>query len=161
MIGIDISKFACDRAARRFKTVDNCEIAAASIFHLPVADNSCDMIVTMFAPFCREEFVRVLKPEGMLIMAIPGEEHLIALKSAVYDEPYKNHTSDYTVEDLDFLGSTHISREIFIDDPKDIQSLFSMTPYYYKTGREGHERLERLTSLRDMADFEVLVYKKK
>lgn len=161
MIGIDISKFACARAARRFREADNCEIAAASIFHLPVEDDSCSCIVTMFAPFCREEFFRVLKSGGSLIMAIPAEEHLINLKSAVYDEPYKNHTADYYVEGFDFLGSRRVSREIFIDDPVDIQSLFSMTPYYYKTGREGHERLEKLTSLRDMADFEVLVYRKK
>lgn len=161
MIGIDISKFACDRAARRFKTADNCDIAAASIFHLPVGDSSCDCVVTMFAPFCREEFLRVLKSGGSLIMAIPGEQHLINLKIAVYDKPYKNHTADYNVEDFDFLGSTHVSREIFIDNSADIQSLFSMTPYYYKTGREGHERLERLTSLRDLADFEVLVYRKR
>ncbi|MGN0692261.1 MAG: methyltransferase, partial [Oscillospiraceae bacterium] len=158
---IDISKFACAHAARRFKAADNCEIAAASIFYLPVEDDSCGCVVTMFAPFCREEFFRVLKCGGSLIMAIPAEEHLINLKSAVYDEPYKNQTADYAVEGFDFLGSRRVSREIFIDDPKDIQSLFSMTPYYYKTGREGHERLERLTSLQDMADFEVLVYRKK
>ncbi|MGN1416226.1 MAG: putative RNA methyltransferase [Oscillospiraceae bacterium] len=160
MLGIDISKFACAHAARRFRNADNCEVAAASIFHLPVEDSSCDCVVTMFAPFCREEFLRVLKGGGYLIMAIPAEDHLINLKSAVYDKPYKNQTADYTVEGFDFLGSTRISREIFIDNTKDIRSLFSMTPYYYKTGREGHERLEKLTSLRDLADFEVLVYRK-
>lgn len=161
MVGIDISKFACARAARRFKNGSDCEIAAASIFHLPVGDNSCDCVVTMFAPFCREEFHRVLKRGGRLIMAIPAEEHLINLKSAVYDEPYKNHTADYGVEGFDFLGSRRVTREIFLDNSEDICSLFSMTPYYYKTGREGHERLERLTNLRDLADFEVLVYGKK
>ena len=161
MIGIDISKFACAHAARRFRNADNCEIAAASIFHLPAADSSCRCIVTMFAPFCREEFLRVLKSGGYLIMAIPAENHLINLKSAVYDEPYKNHTADYAVEGFDFRGSRRVSREIFIDNTEDIRSLFSMTPYYYKTGREGHERLEKLTSLRDRADFEVLVYVKK
>ncbi|MGN0696985.1 MAG: putative RNA methyltransferase [Oscillospiraceae bacterium] len=161
MVGIDISKFACARAARRFAHNDNCEIAAASIFHLPLEDNSCECVVTMFAPFCREEFFRVLKSGGRLVMAIPAEDHLINLKSAVYDEPYKNHTSDYAVEGFDFLGSRRVSREIFIDNTDDIRSLFSMTPYYYKTGREGHERLEQLTTLRDMADFEVLVYRKK
>lgn len=161
MIGVDISKFACAHAARRFRNADNCEIAAASIFHLPAADSSCSCIVTMFAPFCREEFLRVLKSGGYLIMAIPAENHLINLKSAVYDEPYKNHTADYAVEGFDFRGSRRVSREIFIDNTEDIRSLFSMTPYYYKTGREGHERLEKLTSLRDRADFEVLVYVKK
>ena len=94
-------------------------------------------------------------------MAIPAEDHLMSLKAAVYDKPYKNQTADYEVEGFDFLESRKISRSIFIDNPKDIQSLFSMTPYYYKTGEEGHRRLEALESLETEASFEVLIYKRK
>lgn len=36
-----------------------------------------------------------------------------------------------------------------------------MTPYYYKTGEEGHRRLEALESLETEASFEVLIYKRK
>ena len=161
LLGIDISKFACAHAARRLKGQPQCEVAAASIFHLPLADGSVDMAVTMFAPFCREEFCRVIKSRGYLIMAIPAEDHLMSLKAAVYDKPYKNQTADYEVEGFDFLESRKISRSIFIDNPKDIQSLFSMTPYYYKTGEEGHRRLEALESLETEASFEVLIYKRK
>jgi len=118
------------------------------------------MTVTIFAPFCREEFYRVLKNRGYLIMAIPAENHLMSLKAAVYDKPYKNHTADYRLEGFEFLESRKISRSIFIDNPQDIISLFSMTPYYYKTGEEGHRRLEALTSLETEAAFEVLIYKK-
>lgn len=161
LLGIDISKFACAHAARRLKGQPQCEVAAASIFHLPLADGSVDMAVTMFAPFCREEFCRVIKSRGYLIMAIPAEDHLMSLKAAVYDKPYKNQTADYEVEGFEFLESRKISRSIFIDNPKDIQSLFSMTPYYYKTGEEGHRRLEALESLETEASFEVLIYKRK
>lgn len=48
-----------------------------------------------------------------------------------------------------------------LPDNTDILSLFSMTPYYYKTGRTEQERLEALDSLTVQADFEILTYRKK
>lgn len=160
LCAVDISKFACAKTANRFKRDENCETAAASIFHIPMADGSADVLVTMFAPFCREEYLRVLKNGGSLIMAIPGETHLFSLKEAVYDEPYKNETADYDIEGFEFTESRKISRKIFIDNNEDIKSLFSMTPYYYKTGIEGHERVNKLESLETEAAFEVLIYRK-
>lgn len=161
MLGIDISKFACAHAARRFKNDRRCEIAAASVFHIPMHDESADLLVTMFAPFCREEYLRVLKTGGALIMAIPAEEHLMSLKSAVYDEPYRNQTADYRIEGLDHIESVKVSRTIFMDNGTDIRNLFAMTPYYYKTSAEGHERVNALTELETQAAFEVLIYKKR
>lgn len=161
LMGIDISKFACAHAARRFKGDSRCEIAAASIFHMPLGDNSTDVLVTMFAPFCREEFHRILKKDGIFIMAIPGENHLMSFKAAVYDEPYKNQTSDYEIDGFEFIESRKTSKEIFIDNNSDIKSLFTMTPYYYKTGVIGHERVNAMQSLTTQADFEVLIYRKK
>jgi len=38
LLGVDISKLACARAAGRLKNESRCEVAAASIFHLPLAD---------------------------------------------------------------------------------------------------------------------------
>ncbi len=35
-----------------------------------------------------------------------------------------------------------------------------MTPYFYKTGAEGHERLEKLERLATEIGFEVLTYRK-
>ena len=161
LCAVDISKFACARTAVRFKGDASCETAAASVFHIPMADSSADVLVTMFAPFCREEYLRVLKKGGSLIMAIPAENHLFSLKKAIYDEPYKNETADYEIEGLDFTEKRKITRKIFIDNSDDIKSLFSMTPYYYKTGVSGHERVNALTSLETEAEFEVLIYKKK
>ena len=42
---------------------------------------------------------------------------------------------------------------------EDITALFSMTPYYYRTGREQQERLAELQQLTTKADFELLVYR--
>ena len=35
-----------------------------------------------------------------------------------------------------------------------------MTPYYYKTGVEGHKRVESLERLETDIGFEILIYKR-
>ena len=160
LVGADISKFACAKAAARLRE-ENVEIAAASVFHLPMASASADMAVTMFAPFCREEFYRVLREGGCLLMVIPSEGHLMSLKRAVYDKPYENNLADTDIEGFELAERLRVQRDITLDNSHDIQSLFAMTPYYYKTSEEGHRRAEGLTHLVTSADFTLLVYIKK
>lgn len=156
MYGIDISKTAVEYAAKRRCGVT---FAAASVFHLPVMPDSCDMLITMFAPYAGEEFRRVLRQGGTMIMVIPSEEHLWELKQAVYDTPYRNEVKGYELEGFDFLGSERVTFTMEIGSQEDIQSLFSMTPYYYRTGKTEQERLAALPSLTVRADFEVLSYR--
>ncbi|MBO7395295.1 MAG: methyltransferase domain-containing protein [Ruminococcus sp.] len=158
MYGVDISKVAVEYAAKRDKSV---RFAAASVFHLPVASGSCDVLVTMFAPYCGEEYSRVLKNNGVMIMAIPSENHLWELKKAIYDNPYRNEVKPYELEGFEHISARRVSFTMEFRDSTDIRSLFSMTPYYYKTGRTEQERLEVLAELTAQADFEVLTYRKK
>ncbi len=156
--GIDISKTAVDYAAKSNKGIN---YAAASVFHIPVTDCSCDTLITLFAPYCGEEYRRVLKNNGIMIMAIPSENHLWELKKAVYDTPYKNEVKPYELGGFDFLGSERVSFGMHIESQEDVQSLFSMTPYYYRTGIKEQERLSKLDNIDIQADFEVLTYRKK
>ena len=43
---------------------------------------------------------------------------------------------------------------------EDLQNLFKMTPYYYKTSREGQIKMENLDSLTVSLEFALLIYKK-
>lgn len=158
MFGIDISKVAVEYAAKRDRSVS---FAAASVFHLPVADRSCDLLVTMFAPYCGGEYTRVLKEDGIMIMAIPSENHLWELKKAIYDTPYKNEVKPYELDGFEHIGVRRVSFTMELTEKEDIRSLFFMTPYYYKTGRTEQERLETLETLTTQADFEVLTYRRK
>lgn len=154
--GVDISKIAVEYAAKRCK---NARFAAASVFHIPAESDSYDMLVTLFAPYCGEEFRRVLKNGGIMIMAIPSENHLWEMKQAIYDTPYKNEVKPYDLEGFALMRRKRISYSISLGQPEDIQSLFSMTPYYYKTGKTEQQRLEALDRLDTQVDFELLVYK--
>ncbi len=155
--GVDISKTAADLAARWDKASD---YAVGSVFHLPVQDGSCDVVMSIFAPYCGEEFLRVLKYGGYFLMAIPAARHLWQLKTAVYEKPYENAVKDYALEGFSFVKKYTAERKIFLDNPQDIADLFSMTPYAYRTGQAERERLASLQQLTTETAFEVLVYQK-
>ena len=155
--GIDISKIAAEYAAKRKTDIS---FAAASVFHIPAADASCDVLMTLFAPYCGEEYRRILKDGGVMIMAIPAENHLWELKQAIYNSPYKNEVKPYELDGFAFVTKKRISYTMQLNCGEDIQSLFSMTPYFYRTGKAEQERLNALTSLETQADFELLVYRK-
>lgn len=154
--GCDISKIAVELAAKRDKRT---HYFAGSVFHLPVAGSSCDMLVTMFAPYCGEEFRRVLRPGGIMIIAIPSVDHLWELKKKLYDIPYKNEVKPYELEGFDFVGSRRITYKMELRSIEDIMSLFAMTPYYYRTEPARAASLESLDGLDITADFELLTYK--
>ena len=153
--GVDISKFALDKAAKRRKDI---RFAAASVFHMPMTDDSVDLMTEVFAPYCGEEFARILKPSGIMLLVIPARFHLWELKCAVYDEPYENEVRDYQLEGFAFQQQIPVEGEIFLDNNPDIQSLFQMTPYYYKTSAEGQQRAASLKELTTRIQFEILLY---
>ncbi|MDE7094664.1 MAG: methyltransferase domain-containing protein [Oscillospiraceae bacterium] len=155
--GIDISKIAIDYASRSDKFT---HYAVGSLFHLPIQDNSCDMLLNIFAPYCGNEFLRVLKPNAYFIMVIPSAKHLWELKQAIYDKPYENQVKDYQLENFHFCEKIIAENRIFLDHAQDIQNLFQMTPYAYRTGAIERERLQNLKSLEIQTAFEILVYRK-
>ncbi len=155
--GIDISKTAVDYAAKRCRKVS---FAAASVFHIPAADKAIGMLTTLFAPYCGEEYRRILCSSGIMIMAIPSELHLWELKKAVYDTPYKNEVKPYELEGFELAEKNRLSYRIILESAEDIQALFAMTPYFYRTGKEQQQRLEVLDSLDTQVDFELLIYRK-
>lgn len=154
---VDISKDAVITGKKRCK---NLNLAVASVFHLPFSKESFDTLVTMFAPFCREEYSRVLKHGAVMIMAIPLEDHLWELKRAVYETPYKNSPHDFEIEGFELVKKSDVKEMMHLSCNKDITSLFEMTPYSHKTSKEDIKKLESLDKLDVTAHFAVLVYKK-
>ncbi len=157
LFGVDISKTAVEFAAKRKKPISFC---AASVFHLPVLTQSCDILFSLFSPYCGSEFQRVLRTNGYMILAIPGAQHLWELKQAVYDTPYPNEVKPYALEGFRLERKEEIHCVLDLSRAEDIRNLFSMTPYYYKTGRTEQERLMALDSLETQAEFELLIYQR-
>ena len=153
--GVDISKDALRQAAKRGLT----ELAVASTAKLPVATASCHAVLNIFSPPELKEFHRVLTDEGVLIRALPMENHLLGLKEAVYDTALLNPAPVTDIEGYTLLEAVPAQYSITLHD-EDIWNLFTMTPYYYKTGKSDQEKLKALTELTTQVEIIVLTYKK-
>ena len=155
--GVDLSKLALRKAARR---TPGAEFAVASVYHLPVADRSIDLLVDCFAPLALEEYRRVLKPGGMFLYVVPAPNHLIELKSVLYEQPYLNSEEAVAYEGFDYVEIIPVTALMAIGDSQPLMDLFGMTPYAWKTPRAGVERLAALSGLDVTMDFRVHVFRR-
>ena len=160
VFGFDLSKNGVKHAAKQGAREGNDAVFAVSgIFDMPLADASVDAVVSLFAPVAAEEFLRVLKPGGVLILAGAGREHLYSLKKAIYDTPYYNQERADAPQNMALLESEILRFDMTLENA-DLQNLFAMTPYFYRTSKEGKERLAALSALKVNAEVELAVYQK-
>ena len=157
MAGIDISKPILRLAAKREKAL---QLAVASSYHLPVTDSSIDLLLNCFSPLAIEEFHRVLRPGGYFLYVVPGQWHLWELKQVLYDRPYPNEVKETPYPGFRYADIRHVSDVIHLDCPADIQALFSMTPYCWKTPKSGVEKLCELSELDCRIAFGIHVFQK-
>ena len=161
--GFDLSRDAVSHAAKRAKAAgcaDTLSFAVASLFEMPVADHSADLIINLFAPVADAEFARVLKENGMLLMAVPAEDHLWGMKQVLYETPYKNEVRRDILEHFTLIDVRRVTDTITVTDPDHIRALFAMTPYYWKTSPADRDRLYAQTKLVTEIAFDLLLYKK-
>ena len=154
--GVDISKFALRRAAKRVKEG---EFAVASVYHLPLADASVGLLLNCFSPLALEEFRRVLRPGGAFLYVVPGAGHLWELKQVLYDSPYPNKEENIPYEGFSYERVVPVETVMDVAGEA-LQDLFQMTPYYWKTPKAGAERLAALDGLRVRAQFRIHVFQK-
>ena len=157
--GIDISKAAVDAACRRSYAVQT-SLAVANCTALPIADNVVSTALSVFAPISEAEVYRVLANDGILIRVVPGRDHLIELKRAVYDNAQLNPAFDNTLAGFELRGAENLRYTMRLDSPR-IRSLFTMTPYFYRTSDKDRQKLKKLSELEVTAHFYIFVYNKK
>ena len=157
LAGIDLSKHALRRAAKREKAA---EFAVASVYNLPVADEAVHLLLNCFSPLALEEFLRVLKPGGVYFYVVPGARHLWQLKEVLYDQPYPNEEKRTPYVGFEYLEVRAIDETIHLPDQQTISDLFQMTPYFWKTPKAGTERLAALGELDTQISFRVHVFRK-
>ena len=157
MAGIDISRSILRLAAKREKYV---ELAVASCFYLPFADEAADILLDCFSPLAIDEFRRVLKPGGHFLYVVPGAKHLWELKQVLYDRPYPNEEKETPYAGFSYEAIIPVDFTLRLTSPADIRALFKMTPYCWKTPRAGVERMEQLETLDCQASFHIHVFQK-
>ena len=156
LTGLDISKEAVRCAAAQYKGHRwLCGTAA----HLPIANESVGILMSMFALTMPQEFGRVLKKDGIFIQVLAAQDHLMGLKSIIYPEILlKDKDSVPELEGFELISTTPVRFE-FTAEGEQITNLLSMTPHFWRISAEGAKRLKETTTLTDTASCVVNVYK--
>ncbi|EED35816.1 rRNA (guanine-N(1)-)-methyltransferase [Luminiphilus syltensis NOR5-1B] len=156
IVGFDISKWAVQRAARRFPAT----WMVASNRNIPLADNSVDVVLDVFGFPNVEEFSRVLKSSGFLVRVQAAPKHLLELRRIIYakieskdvvnSEPpgFARHSGARVTYDIDHLGSEGIG------------DLLLMTPHLFRASAEGKRRAAGLQVLAVTVDVSVDVFQR-
>lgn len=96
--GIDISVPAIELASRTFR---QCSFVVANADRfLPFAEASFDAVVSITARRNAEEMHRVLRPDGALLVVVPGAEDLVELREAVQGKGLERDRAERTVGEL-------------------------------------------------------------
>ena len=102
---------------------------------LPIKDASMDILLDIFSPANYGEFRRVLSKDGILIKAIPTENHLKEIRQMVQDHLTKK---DYSNQDIKehfqehfTIQSSQIASLTKPITPEQRQALLSMTPLLF------------------------------
>lgn len=150
-IGVDISKWALQVAARRCPAT----WLVASNRAIPIDDACADVMLDLFGFIQPAEFARVLTPGGLLLRVTAGPEHLLALRSQLYDE-----VEEKTAPSASMAGFvlTHRERLQFslgeLAQPA-IGQLLMMTPHGFRASRAARERVLVLKRLSIGADITI------
>jgi 23S rRNA (guanine745-N1)-methyltransferase len=128
--GIDVSKPAVAAASRAHA---DGWYAVASAADIPLAPRAVDVAVNVFGPVLAEELARVVRANGIAIIAHPGAGHLRELRALVYADEARPHDTKDPLRH----GQTWFTRvrtitvtfPMVIDESRSLWNLFAMTPY--------------------------------
>lgn len=159
-VGLDIAKPAIRLAAKRFAGVT---WIVGSGARLPVADESIDVVCTLFTPLHEAEIARVLKPGGRVLLVTPGAAHLHALRAQLFDEVQAHEPEKFRrgFEPQFEPGAHHELRYPLALSSQALKHLLTMTPYAWKARPERRVELEAGEGLQTEAAFSILRFTKR
>ena len=159
--GADISKKAVQVASKRHKKAT--WIVANGMRELPIADSSMDVILSILAPRNMSEFSRILKPDGALLIGVPGPNHLIELRNQLQftsgdfkekaDEAAAKCAPQFTETNRELLS---YEQALYQDQ---IADLIQMTPIFWRSSPEAKAAVMNLEQLAITISFTLLTLK--
>lgn len=159
LMGMDISKAAVKSAAKKNKDTF---FFVSSVFKIPLASDSMDLILSVFSPSDPKEFKRILKDEAYLLIVSAGKNHMKEMAEIIYEKfrPHQNKTLEKMKGHFEHVVSKPLTFELELNSVDAILSLLKMTPYYWNNDGEKIEKFEALERLRVTCEFEVDLFRK-
>lgn len=158
--GVDIAKPAVQLAARQQKDV-TWLVASAAL--LPFADASLALVSSLFSPLPVAEMLRVLKPNGHVLMVTPAPDHLWQLRQGLFEQ-VRAHEPDKFLsafhDDFVLASRQRVEAPLTLTQAALID-LLAMTPYAWKATAERRSVLENNENFQTLAAFDVMLFKRK
>lgn len=162
VLGIDVAKPAVALAARAHRAG---AYAVASAAELPLAEGAVEAALVVFGPVFPRELARVVRTDGVVVVAHPGPAHLATMRSLVYAEPHPHeekpplrHGSAWFEE----VASVPVTFAVEVSDPDVLSDLFTMTPYRWHAPVDVRERLATVAheGFHTVADVRLTTYRR-
>lgn len=154
--GIDISKFAIQKAAKKYRQH---KFAVASTFHIPLASDSRSGVLQIFAPSSEAEIHRILRVNGCWINVTPAANHLYEIKQALYDSPTEHQEKPVAPKGFTLKHQQRLGFTLNLTEPSQRENLLMMTPYYWSASEQKKQKLIG-TLVEVTADFDIKVWVK-
>ena len=92
---------------------------------------------------------------------VPGARHLWEMKEILYDRPYPNEEKETPYEGFAYERIVPVEYTVRLPSQEDIHALFQMTPYFWKTPKEGAARLAEVDRMDCRIDFKIHIFRRK
>ena len=157
LVGLDISKDAVRYAAGKYK---DAQWLCATAAQIPVEDGGAGLLTSLFAVTLPEEFHRVLRENGLFFQVLAAQDHLLGLKTIIYDElVFRDKDTVPALPGFGLLQSIPIRFSFTVEGPQ-VQNLFAMTPHLFRVSKDGADRLRQTRTLTDTASCVLNVFRR-
>jgi 23S rRNA (guanine745-N1)-methyltransferase len=76
----------------------------------------------------------------------------------VYPKPYENEVKTFEISGFEFISETPVNYEITLSTDQAL-TLWQMTPYYYRSPKQGIEALSNISKIKTQVSFHILIFK--
>jgi len=160
MVGYDISKWAVQAAARRFDAT----WLVASNRNIPLADNSVDVLLSIFGFPSYESFSIALKDGGSVVLVTAGPRHLYELREVIYPQVKVSESGERRLAEnagFSFQQSIGVQYQTEPLSQLEISQLLHMTPHLFRATSEGRDKAQTLDQFSVTVDvvFDVVCWR--
>jgi 23S rRNA (guanine745-N1)-methyltransferase len=130
-----------------------------------LSDDSVQVLLDVFAPRNAVEFDRVIAPDGLLLIVIPGPRHLANLRDELDILPLgieadkRQHVVEQFAGTFPRIEEHAVACEMSLTGA-DLADLVQMTPNYWHSSSQTWENVEAVESVQTEADFTILEFRR-
>lgn len=159
--GLDFAKDAARLAAKRYPA--SRFVVSDVNGRLPFTDQSIHILLNIFAPRNSAEFARIAAPGGLLLIVIPGRNHLRQLRDELDLLDIETDKQPRIVAQMVGLFNLQETQSVTLNldlAQPDLTDLVQMTPNYWHMTPHKQAQLQELLHFQTSVHFQILTFTK-